>query len=168
MRNMIDSVLRLVQFLLVLIITALIGNVIATNGHAAGSAESSVNFIMFVCALVWLAVLYALISAFVAAAAFPIISLALDALSLLFTFIGAIVLAAKLGGVNCGSWHNRSHNWIAYGSNDPEGRCREIQASDVFLWFLFATFCASLFFVFKEYRRSGGSMSRPSMSQIGV
>ncbi|CAJ2503144.1 Uu.00g105380.m01.CDS01 [Anthostomella pinea] len=169
MQNIIHSALRLLQFLLVLLTTALIGNVIATNWGAAGSAKAAVNFIMFVCALSWIAVLYGLISHFVSAAAMPIVALALDAAATLFTFIGAVVLSAKLTAVNCGSnFHNKPSDWVAFGGNDTEKHCREIQASVVFLWFLFAAFAASLFFAFKAFRGRGGSMGRPSMSQVGV
>ncbi|KAI1389386.1 marvel domain-containing protein [Hypoxylon trugodes] len=165
METMIKSILRILQFLLVLLTTALIGNVIASN---ISGAESAVNFIMFVCALSWLAVIYGVVSHFVAAAAIPVVALALDSAATLFTFIGAVVLAAKLQAVNCSNFGRKTSDYIAFGSNDDEKRCREIQASTVFLWFLFASFAASLFFVLKEFRRSGGSVRGPNMSQIGV
>ncbi|KAI1344694.1 marvel domain-containing protein [Xylariaceae sp. FL0016] len=168
MQTMIHSILRIAQVVLVLLCTALIGNVIATNKDAAKSAESAINFAMFVCALSWLAALYGLITHFVSAAAIPIVSLALDAATTLFTFIGSVVLSAKLKAVNCGSFGHQTSDWIAFGSGNDEKRCREIQASIFFMWFLFATFCATLFFVFKDFRRGGGSLSNPSMSQIGV
>jgi hypothetical protein len=62
----------------------------------------------------------------------------------------------------------RPSDWIAFGSNDTEKRCREIQAGVVFMWLLFAAFVATLVLVVKEFRRSGGSVRGPSMSQIGV
>ncbi|EMR63684.1 hypothetical protein MGN70_008000 [Eutypa lata] len=163
----VKSILRLVQLLWVLLATALIGNVIATNG--GNVANSALHFTMFVCALSWLAVLYGLASHFVSAIAFPIVALALDSLSTIFTFIAAVVLAAKLTAVNCNNLDGKDDGYIAFGSSNDEKRCREIQASDVFLWFLFATFAATLFFVVKEFRHGGGSIRRgPNMSQIGV
>lgn len=162
---MIRSILRLVQLLLVLLTTALIGNVIASN---INGAESAVNFIMFVCVLSWLAVIYGLVSHFVSSLSIPIAALALDSAATLFTFIGAIVLAAKLQAVNCSNLGRKTSDYIVFGSNNDEKRCREIQASTVFLWFLFGTFAASLFFVMKEFRRGGGSVRGPNMSQIGV
>jgi hypothetical protein len=38
------------------------------------------------------------------------------------------------------------------------------------MWFLFACFAGTMFFAFKAFRGSGGSVgsSRPNMSQIGV
>ncbi|KAH9885176.1 marvel domain-containing protein [Xylariomycetidae sp. FL2044] len=102
--ELIKSILRIVQLLLVLITTALVGNVIANNVDAAGSAEAAVNFIMFVCVLSWIAVLYGLVSHFVQSLAIPIVALGLDAACTLFTFIGAIVFSAKLTAVNCANW----------------------------------------------------------------
>ncbi|KAJ3551526.1 hypothetical protein NPX13_g11342 [Xylaria arbuscula] len=168
MRTIVNSVLRLAQFFLILIATALLGNVRANSQHAAGTATAAINFSLFVCALAWLAVLYGLVANFVSAVAIPVVALALDGLSTLFTFIGAVVLSAKLTTVNCGNWGSRASDWIAFGSGNDHKRCREIQAGLVFMWFLFGTFAATLFFTFKEFRRSGGSVGRPSMSQIGV
>ncbi|KAI0108219.1 marvel domain-containing protein [Daldinia grandis] len=165
METMIKSVLRIVQFFLVLLTTALVGNVIASN--VTGS-ESAINFVMFVCALSWLAIIYGLVSHFVAAIAIPVVALALDSAATLFTFIAAIVFSAKLQAVNCSNIGHKTSDYIAFGSDDTEKRCREIQASTVFLWFLFAAFAASLFFVLRELRRGGGSVRGPNMSQIGV
>ncbi|KAI3318012.1 marvel domain-containing protein [Xylariaceae sp. AK1471] len=168
MNNIINSVLRLVQFLLVLIATALVGNVRANSQHAAGTATAAINFAIFVLALSWIAIIYSLITHFVSSIAMPVVSLALDGAATLFTFIGAVVLSAKLTAANCGHYGTRPTDWIAFGSNDTEKRCREIQAGVVFMWLLFAAFVATLVLVFKEFRRSGGSVRGPSMSQIGV
>ncbi|KAI0891364.1 marvel domain-containing protein [Annulohypoxylon nitens] len=165
METLIKSILRILQFILVLLTTALIGNVIASN---ISGSESAVNFIMFVCALSWLAVLYGLVSHFLPAISIPVAALGLDSTATLFTFIAAVVLSAKLKAVNCSHLVNKPSDYIAFGSNNDEKRCREIQASTVFLWFLFASFGASLFFVLRELRRTGGSVRGPNMSQIGV
>ncbi|KAI2623802.1 marvel domain-containing protein [Xylaria nigripes] len=168
MKNLIGPVLRIVQFLLLLITTALIGNVRATTIDAAGSATAAINFAIFACALSWIAVVYSLVTSVVSIREIPIVSLALDAFAMLFTFIAAIVLSAKLTTVNCANWGSKSPDWIAFGSSNTEKRCREIQAGLVFMWFLFATFAAVFLFAFREFRRSGGSVRGPSMSQIGV
>ncbi|OTB01453.1 hypothetical protein M426DRAFT_14478 [Hypoxylon sp. CI-4A] len=165
METLIKSILRILQFVLLLLTTALIGNVIASN---ISGAESAINYTMFVCALAWLAVIYGVVSHFVAAAAITVVALALDSAATLFSFIAAIVLSAKLQAVNCSNFGRKTSDYIAFGSDDNEKRCREIQASAVFLWFLWASFMASLFFVVKELRRSGGSVRGPNMSQIGV
>lgn len=174
MPNMVNLILRGTALLWTLLITALIGNVIASNIDAAGSAMAAVNFTMFVAVLSWIVCLYAIASSFVSALAFPIVMLPLDALAVLFTFVDAIVLAAKLRAVNCSNiaaWHFSS-SWIAFGSADDEKRCREIQASTVFMWFLWISLTASLFFTFKESRggRLTGSVrsSGPNMSQVSA
>ncbi|RYP58083.1 hypothetical protein DL769_009115 [Monosporascus sp. CRB-8-3] len=165
--EMIKSILRILQFLWVLLTTALIGNVIATNGGDVGN--SALNFVMFVCALSWIAVLYGLAMRFVSAIAMPIVALVLDGLAVLFTLIAGIALAAKLGAVNCDNLEGEDPGYIAFGSGDDEKRCRQIQASTVFLWFLFITFVGTFFYVFREFRRGGSSIGRgPNMSQIGV
>lgn len=163
-----QTIIRAVQFLWTLLITALIGNVIATNynGHMA-----SINFAMFVAALSWISLIYGLIASFVDSVAIPLAMLALDGLALLFSFISAIVLAAKLRAVNCGGSHaGRSSSWIGFGSANTVKRCREIQASTAFMWFLFATLAASMVLGFLSFRRMGGSVrsKNPHMSQVGV
>ncbi|KAI0402190.1 marvel domain-containing protein [Xylaria palmicola] len=169
MQNIVHSLLRLVQLLLLIIATALIGNVRAsTEQHASGTATAAINFAIFVCTLSWIAVLYNLIAHFVSAVAVPIAALALDAAATLFTFIAAVVLSAKLKTVNCANWGSRPSDWIAFGSGDTQKRCREIQAGLVFMWFLFAAFIATLVLAAREFRRGGGSIRGPSMSQIGV
>lgn len=99
--EVVKSILRILQLLFVLLVTALIGNVIASN---ISGAESAINFSMFVCALAWLAVLYGIVSHFVSAASIPIVALALDSAATLFTFIDSIVLSAKLQAVNCNNF----------------------------------------------------------------
>lgn len=89
--------LRGVQFLFTLIITALIGNVI---DDFSGS-PASVNFAMFVAALSWIVLLYGLVAAFVESLAIPFILMILDTLAMLFTFIAAIVLSARLRVHSC-------------------------------------------------------------------
>ncbi|TRX95837.1 hypothetical protein FHL15_003391 [Xylaria flabelliformis] len=171
MRSLINSILRITQLFLVLIATALLGNVRASTQHAASSATAAINFAIFVCVLSWIAVLYSLLAHFVDAVAIPIVAIALDGFATLFTFIGAVVLSAKLTTVNCANIGTRPTDWIAFGSADTEKRCREIQAGLVFMWFLFGTFTVALVLAFREFRRGGGSVRGPSlasMSQIGV
>lgn len=159
--------LRLLQLLWTILITALIGNVIDVNRNGPMAA---INFSMFVAVLSWVTVIYGLVTAFFSGLLFPLAMFALDALATLFTLIAAIVLSARLGAVNCDHTRFRGSNWIAYGASNVEKRCREIQASLVFFWFLFATFAVGLFFTFRDFRRGGGSLrgSRPSMAQVGA
>lgn len=163
-------ILRAVQLLFLIILTGLIGNVIASNEHAAGSATAAVNFSMFVIALSWVAALLGLTAGLVERIMLPVLALlAADGTATLFTFIDAVVLAAKLQAVNCSNTKGHSSSWIGYGSHNDEKRCREIQASTAFMWFLFATFAGALVLTFLGFRRGGGSMrSGPTMSQVRV
>ncbi|KAL2175799.1 marvel domain-containing protein [Thermothelomyces heterothallicus CBS 202.75] len=166
----IQLLLRAVQLLFIIILTGLIGNVIASNEHAASSATAAINFSMFVIALSWVAALLGLAAGLFERIVLPVlVILAADGFATLFTFIDAIVLAAKLGAVNCSRTQGHAASWIAYGSHNDEKRCREIQASTAFMWFLFATFAAALVLSFLSFRRGGGSMrSGPTMSQVRV
>jgi hypothetical protein len=159
-------ILRGLQFFWVLLITALIGNVIALN-HDGPMA--TINFTMFVAVLSWLAVIYGFVASFVESLAIPIVMFALDGAAALFTLIDGIVLAAKLHAVNC-SHPNQGPGWIGYGASDVGKRCREIQASTAFVWFLWATFVATLALAFLSFRRMGGSARShgPGMSQVRV
>jgi len=160
-----QMLLRGLQFIWVLLITALIGNVIALNYNGNMSA---INFTMFVAVLSWLAVIYGLVASFVESIAIPIVIFVLDGAATLFTFISAVVLSAKLGATNC-SHPNKSPGWIGYGSFNDGKRCREIQASTAFMWFLWATFLATLVLAFLSFKRVGGSVRSggPGMSQVG-
>lgn len=159
-------ILRALQLLWVLLITALIGNVIATNQDGA---MASINFTMFVAVVSWIAVLYGLAASLVERIAIPLVMMGLDFLAVLFTFISAVVLSAELTATNCATDYTSKHSgWIAFGSGNTEKRCREIQASTAFMWFLWASFAATLIFAYLSFRRMGGSVrsARPHMSQV--
>lgn len=173
--SLVNLVLRGLQFLWCLLLVALLGNVIANEINASSSANAAINFSMFVAILAWIATIYGLLTVFIPAVQVYIAQLVLDGLATLFVFIDAIVLAAKIRAVNCSNLNadKLPRNYIAWGSANDEKRCREIQASTAFMWFLFACFAASLFFTWKNGRRGGlggGSFvsSRPSMAQVGV
>ena len=171
MTDKIQLALRATQLIFLIILTGLLGNVIATNTHAATSATAAINFSMFVVVLSWLITLFGLaVSLISRLAALPGIALlGADALATLFTFISAVVLAAKLTAVNCSNTEGHADSWIAYGSDTDGRRCREIQASVVFMWFLWATYTAALALGFLGFRRGGGSIrSAPTMSQVRV
>jgi hypothetical protein len=90
--------LRASQFLWTLLITALVGNVIAT---AFAGNESSINYAIFVAVFSWLVLLFGFVAAWMDMS--NIILTALDALAAVFTFIAGVVLAAKLGVHSCGN-----------------------------------------------------------------
>ncbi|EGS18526.1 uncharacterized protein CTHT_0051290 [Thermochaetoides thermophila DSM 1495] len=163
-------ILRAIQLLFIVILTGLIGNVISTNINAAGSATAAINFSMFVIVISWLAGLVGLATSLIERISLPVLALlGADATATLFTFIDAVVLAAKLRAVNCANTEDRSPSWIAYGSANDTKRCRQVQASTVFMWFLFATFATALTLSFMGFRRAGGSIrTGPTMSQVRV
>ena len=175
MSNILQLGLRGLALLWTLLITALIGNVIALNINGASSANAAINFAMFTAAWAWIALLVGIAAVFISFLASPYVMLPLDILAVLFTFIAAVVLSAKLRATNCGNI-NANHlpsNWIAFGAKDTEKRCREIQASTVFMWFLWACFVACLAFTVITSRGGSGGLggrfrggSRPSMSQV--
>lgn len=166
--------LRGSQLLWCLLLTALIGNVIAESISASSSATAAVNFTMFVIVASWLSATYGLLARLFPSIESTNVQLPADAAGCLLNFIGAVVLSAKLGVVNCGDIGEKKDDlpdgWIAWGSPDDGKRCREIQAGAVFMWFLFACFAGSAFFTWKDARPRGFSIptSRPSMTQISV
>jgi hypothetical protein len=90
--------LRGSQFLWTLLITALIGNVIA---EAFAGNPSSINYAMFAAAFSWVVLLYGLAAAFIEGLAITIVLAVMDVLAVLFTFVAGVVLAAKLGVHSC-------------------------------------------------------------------
>jgi len=104
--------------------------------------------------------LYGLLAAFMESFNIPIVTLVLDGIAAIFTFIAGVVLAAKLGVHSCSNRGYTRSNPLTDGGSNYKERCQELQASTAFFWFLFATYCASLFFGALNSRGSGGSNLR--------
>jgi len=162
--------LRGSQFLWTFLITALIGNVIA---EAFAGNPSSINYAMFAAAFSWVVLLYGLAAAFFEGLAMTIVLAVMDVLAVLFTFIAGVVLAAKLRVHSCSNHAYTSTNSLTNGSHNQAKRCRELQASTAFFWFLFACYVGSLVMDFisrgssMSMRRGGGiRKGGPSMSQV--
>lgn len=154
--------LRSLQLFWIILLTALLGNVIATAHNSVLVANSAVNYSMFVTVLAWLAALYGLALALVSSLAIPIVVLAIDAAVVLFSFIAAIVLAAELKPRDCSRLSSIT---------GLEKKCRELQASTAFMWFLFATFLGSLAMAVMAFKRTGArgaGAGGPSMKQVHV
>ena len=175
--KVVNLILRGAAALIALLLTALIGNVIASTTNAQGSATAAVNFAMFCTAWAWLALIYGVATDFRPSLARPVIKIPVEAVAVLLSLLAAIVLAAKLKATNCGAINvkDMADSWIAFGSSNDEKRCREIQASTLFMWMLWAIFCPLLFFTIREGRNAYGtfqgsskSSSLPSMSHIGA
>jgi len=133
---------RASEFVWTLLITALIGNVIA---EAFSGNPSSVNYAISVAVFSWIVLLIGLVVAFTDLENIILqVLIALDALAVVFTFVAGVVLAAKLGVHSCGNTSYTTTNSLTNGSHDTSKRCRELQASTAFFWFLFASFVGSL------------------------
>lgn len=175
-------IIRSVQFLLNLIITALIGNAIAEAFHGN---PSSVNWAMAAAVFCWVPILYGLVASFMESIAIPVALMALDGITFVLSFIASLVLSVKLGVHSCGNKVSRiassylrvcanslqtylHDNHLTNGSHNPGKRCHELQAATVFFWFLFISFAVSLVLTFLKNRGSVGGIRRgaPSMSQV--
>ncbi|KAF1812325.1 hypothetical protein P152DRAFT_436494 [Eremomyces bilateralis CBS 781.70] len=163
--NLVQTILRGLQFLWTILIMSLIGNMLAHKGN-----HSVVNYDMFVAAFAMLSLLYLIPSAIKEnLTVHPALNIVLDVLNTIFFFCGGVATASYLRVHSCSDRHYLDHNSVSVGS---EKVCREGQASTAFLWFGFACWAASIFFSFMSGRGSAnlrGPSSRrggPSMSQV--
>jgi len=158
--------IRTFQFVFNLITMALVGNAIARQAFS----NSSVNYAMFTTAWNWIVIIYGFAAAFIDGLNHPIIILTLEVLAVLFNFVAGVVLAAKLHVHSCGNFGYLITNSLTQGSGE---RCRELQASTAFFWFLFAAFIASAAVAglsggnsFTSRRSGGIRTGGPSMSHV--
>ncbi|KAM3079381.1 hypothetical protein ACMFMG_005813 [Clarireedia jacksonii] len=154
--------MRTVQFVFVLIATALVGNAIDIQHWG----NSSVNYAMFACVFAWIVLLYGAAASFVEALAVPIVIIVMDALATLFTLLAGIILAGYLNVHSCSNRGYLNTNHLTQGSGH---RCRDLQAATAFLWFSFAAFLGSLVLDVMTGRSSMASRSSrrgPAMSQV--
>jgi len=94
--NIFQLIMRTIQFIWILIITALIGNVLAGKTET----NSAVNYSMFVAAFCWVVWFYGIAAVFIESIAIPLLLIILDTLCTIFTFVAGVVLAAKLDGAH--------------------------------------------------------------------
>ncbi|KAL8720287.1 MAG: hypothetical protein Q9225_002825 [Loekoesia sp. 1 TL-2023] len=139
--QIIQLALRAFQFLMTLLIMALIGNVIA---DAFAGNPSIINYVIFVSVFAMLSLFYLIAAAIMDGFAIPLAMVVLDALNTLLFLVGGIALAAYLGVHSCGNTSYVIHNKITNGSYNPKKRCHEEQAACAFLWFGFAAWAGSL------------------------
>lgn len=95
--SVVQIILRGLQFLWILLLTALIGNVLA--GKTSNSPPT--NYAMFTIVFCWLVWIYGMAAAIIESIAIPIVLIIVDAFATMFTFIAGVVLAAKLGAHSC-------------------------------------------------------------------
>ncbi|OAP59017.1 hypothetical protein AYL99_06314 [Fonsecaea erecta] len=168
----INLILRGVEFVFIVIIMGLIGNVIAI---AFAGNPSLINYDMFVAAFAMVSLFYLVAvsfnDSFMGHAIFPVI---VDLLNCIFLFCAAVAMAAELRVHSCSNNSYTLHNHLTNGARDREGRCREEQAATAFLWFTWAAWMASLFFSLLDARSGGVNLrgpvrsrgARPAMSQV--
>ena len=94
--HLLQALTRGIQFLWILLITALIGNILA--GKTA--TNSTVNYAMFTAAFCWIVWFFGLAAIFVESIALPVVLLVLDGMATVFTFVAGVVIAKKLGGAH--------------------------------------------------------------------
>ncbi|KIW69527.1 hypothetical protein PV04_05400 [Phialophora macrospora] len=167
-----NLILRGTEFVFVLIIMSLIGNVIAM---AFAGNPALINYDMFVAAFAMLSLFYLIFIAFNDSfMGHPIFPVILDLLNVIFLFCAAVAMAAELHVHSCSNDTYTLHNHLTNGANDRAGRCREEQAATAFLWFTWALWTVSLVFSFLDARGGGVNLrgplrrggGRPAMSQV--
>jgi len=161
--------LRAWELICSILIVSLIGNAIAS---AFSGNPSMVNYDMFVGVFGLASLLYLLPVSFLEGYNFPILSIGLDVLNVLFWFCAAVATPAYTGVHSCSNNNYTRTNHIMNGAYNRQKRCREIQASTAFLWFGWAAWVGSLVISLMSGRGSGVSMrggirrGGPSMSQV--
>jgi len=149
-------------FLFTLLSMALVGNAIAIQIYG----NQSVNFAMFTSTFAMIVLIVWVVSKFVGLPA--LVMLGLDAFATIVSLIAGIVLAARLDVHSCNNEAYLFSNSLTQGK---VRRCRELQASCAFFWFMFAGFLAStvLDFLHRDsntLRGSRRSSSAPAMAQV--
>jgi len=160
--ELLSIIIRGWTFLWTLLALSLVGNAIAIQLFN----NASVNYSMFTAAFAMLVLLVWIGSRFMA---LPwAVMCGLDAAAMFFSLIAGIVLAARLHVRSCDNIGYLITNGLVQGS---EHRCRDLQASCAFFWFIFAGFLAAMLISFGDrgtttFRSSKRSGSTPAMSQV--
>lgn len=160
---------RALQFVWTLLIMALIGNMLAQSPYGN---PAIINYYMFTAVFSMLSLFYLFPATFnEGLAGHSLILMSVDALNLIFTFCAAVALPAYIHVHQCANTAYTNSNFVLNATpvGNQEKRCREAQASTAFMWFLFASFAASLVLDFFQGRAAGanlrGGVRRPQMSQ---
>ncbi|CAK7897727.1 non-classical export protein 102 [[Candida] anglica] len=145
-----DSVLRITNFVLLVIVLGLTGSLAATT---ISHTNPQVNFAVFAAAFALLtSSFYGILAYLIEAFAWPVILATFDFLNLVFTFAAATAVAAALRVHSCDNKEYIDNNTIAQGKT---GRCRKAQASVAFLYISFFIFLASSVFSFISITQGG-------------
>jgi hypothetical protein len=156
---------RLVQAIFAVVVTALVGRMISTSGWNAiprkGGNAAPVNFSIFLGVWVlFLTPFYIWFATYLSphqgrgtgdrevwekrCLVLLRALVALDGVTLILFFSGAIAMSAGLGVHSCKNDSYTTSNGITNSSPNTKVRCREAQAVTAFLWFQFIAFGASL------------------------
>lgn len=160
-----DSILRIVNFLLLVVALGLTGSLAATTPD---HNNPQVNFAVFTAAFgILTSSFYGILAYVFAAFAWPVLLAAFDFLNLVFTFAAATAIAAAIHVHSCFNHDYLKGNTIAQGKT---GRCRKAQASVAFLYISFFVFLASAIFSIISITKGGlfGGHSRSSAPRVGV
>lgn len=165
-----DSILRIINFVFLVIALGLTGSLAATTVF---QSNPQINFGVFAAAFAILtSSFYGVLAYLFDGFAWPLVLAIFDFLNFVFTFAAATAIAA---GIRCHSCSNELYlkdNNITQGKS---GRCRKAQASVAFLYFSVFIFLASLVFssigaarggMFGGSRKSAPRVGVPAMSQV--
>lgn len=165
-----DSILRIINFVLLTIALGLTGSLAATHPD---HNNPQVNFAVFAAAFgILTSSIYGVFAYFIAALAWPVLLAIFDFLNFVFTFAAATAIAAAIHVHSCNNQDYLDGNTINQGST---GRCRKAQASTAFLYISTFIFLGSLVFsaisvfrggLFGHKRASAPRVGVPTMSQV--
>lgn len=132
----VDNILRIINFLFLVISIGLISSLLNTQS----GNSSRINYCMFAVAYAIVTdSLYGVFANFFEPLAWPLILFSLDFLNFVFTFTAGTVLAVGIRAHSCRNQTYLASNSITQGSGN---RCREAQAAVAFLYFSCAIFLA--------------------------
>ncbi|EGW31412.1 uncharacterized protein SPAPADRAFT_140470 [Spathaspora passalidarum NRRL Y-27907] len=159
-----DAILRLVNFLFLVIALGLTGSLSATT---VDGQNPQVNFAVFAAAFGLLtSSIYGVFAYFINAFAWPVILFVFDFLNFVFCFAAATAIAAGIRVHSCSNEDYVDNNKITQGSS---GRCRKAQASVAFLYFSTFIFLASgIFSAISLFQGGLFGANRPSARRTGV
>lgn len=158
-----DTILRLTNFVILVIVLGLTGSLAATT---VWQLNPQVNFAVFTAAFAILtSSFYGVLAYFFAAFAWPVILAVFDFLNIIFTFAAATAIAAGIHAHSCSNNDYLDGNNIAQGKT---GRCRKAQASTAFLYFSFVIFLASGIFSILSVLKGGLFGGAKSTPRVGV
>lgn len=145
-----DNILRVINFMFLVILLGLVGDLISTQSHPH---SSRVNFCIFAAAFgLTTDFFYGILANIFVPFAFPIILFIWDFLNFVFTFTAGTALAVGIRTHSCLNQHYLDSNHITQGSTQ---RCREAQACVAFFYFSFFIFLFKMVMSFLSMLSNG-------------